>query len=143
MHTSPRPPIKRRIRTDDEENTYPSRKGGETALVYLLVLLVSFIFAFPCVWLVLSAFNAEGDLLTLDGFFRRRTALIPSAALFTEVTKYDYPRWFGNTLFVAAVSCVISTFLVIAVAYTISRYRFKSRKAMMKATLILGISPTS
>lgn len=31
--------------------------------------------------------------------------------------------------------------LVIAVAYTMPRYRFKSRKAMMKATLILGIFP--
>ena len=29
----------------------------KTALVYLLVLLVSFLFAFPCIWLVLSAFN--------------------------------------------------------------------------------------
>ena len=46
----------------------------KTAFVYLLVLLVSFLFAFPCIWLVLSAFNAEGDLLTLKGF------LIPSAA---------------------------------------------------------------
>ena len=113
----------------------------KTALVYLLVLLVSFLFAFPCVWLVLSAFNAEGDLLTLEGFFPERYSLDTFRRLFTETNKYDYPRWFGNTFFVAAVSCVISTFLVIAVAYTISRYRFKSRKALMKATLILGIFP--
>ena len=113
----------------------------KTALVYLLVLLVSFLFAFPCVWLVLSAFNAEGDLLTLKGFFPETYSLDTFRRLFTETNKYDYPRWFGNTFFVAAVSCVISTFLVIAVAYTISRYRFKSRKALMKATLILGIFP--
>ena len=43
----------------------------KTALVYLLVLLVSFLFAFPCVWLVLSAFNAEGDLLTLKRLLPR------------------------------------------------------------------------
>ena len=116
-------------------------KAAKTALVYLLVLFVSFIFAFPCIWLVLSAFNAEGDLLTLDGFFPQEYSFDTFRRLFTEVNKYDYRRWFTNTLFVAAVSCVISTFLVIAVAYTISRYRFKSRKAMMKATLILGIFP--
>ena len=96
-------------------------KAVKTALVYLLVLLVSFIFAFPCVWLVLSAFNAEGDLLTLEGFFPQTYSFDTFRRLFTEVNRYDYPRWFGNTLFVAAVSCVISTFLVIAVAYTISR----------------------
>lgn len=54
-------------------------RAGKTALVYLLVLLVSFIFAFPCVWLVLSAFNAEGDLLTLDGFFPKEYSSTPSA----------------------------------------------------------------
>ena len=115
--------------------------GIKTALIYLLVILVSFIFAFPCIWLVLSAFNAEGDLLTLEGFFPEVYSFDTFRRLFTEINKYDYPRWFGNTLFVAAISCVISTMLVIAVAYTMSRYRFKSRKAMMKATLILGIFP--
>ena len=116
-------------------------RAVKTALVYLLVLIVSFLFAFPCIWLVLSAFNAEGDLLTLEGFFPQEYSFDTFRRLFTETNKYTYWRWFGNTFFVAAVSCVISTFLVIAVAYTISRYRFKSRKAMMKATLILGIFP--
>ena len=81
----------------------------KTALVYLLVLLVSFLFAFPCVWLVLSAFNAEGDLLTLEGFFPERYSFDTFRRLFTETNKYDYPRWFGNTFFVAAVSCVMIT----------------------------------
>ena len=112
-----------------------------SVLVYLLVLLVSFVFAFPCLWLVLSAFNAEGDLLTLEGFFPKEYSFHTFQRLFTEINKYDYKQWFGNTLFVAAVSCVISTALVTAVAYTMSRYRFKSRKALMKATLILGIFP--
>ena len=49
--------------------------------------------------------------------------------------------WFWNTLFVAGISCVISTVLVLAVSYTMSRYRFKSRKQMMKATLLLNIFP--
>ena len=36
-------------------NIRPGRVG-KAVPVYLLVLLVSFLFAFPCVWLVLSAF---------------------------------------------------------------------------------------
>ena len=36
---------------------------------------------------------------------------------------------------------ICASTVTLAVAYTISRYRFKSRKAMMKATLILGIFP--
>ena len=41
----------------------------KAVIVYVIVLLISFIFAFPCIWLILSSFNANGSLLTLDGFF--------------------------------------------------------------------------
>lgn len=112
-----------------------------SVIVYAIVLLISFIFVFPCVWLILSAFNANGSLLTLDGFFPEAYSFDTFKTLFTEKVEHDYMTWFGNTLFVAGISCVISTVLVLAVSYTMSRYRFKSRKQMMKVTLLLNIFP--
>lgn len=113
----------------------------KAVIVYAIVLLISFIFAFPCVWLILSSFNANGSLLTLDGFFPESYSFDTFKTLFTEKVEHDYMTWFGNTLFVAGISCVISTVLVLAVSYTMSRYRFKSRKQMMKVTLLLNIFP--
>ena len=113
----------------------------KAVIVYAIVLLISFIFAFPCIWLILSSFNANGSLLTLDGFFPESYSFDTFKTLFTEKAEHDYMTWFGNTLFVAGISCVISTVLVLAVSYTMSRYRFKSRKQMMKATLLLNIFP--
>lgn len=113
----------------------------KAVIVYAIVLLISFIFAFPCIWLILSSFNANGSLLTLDGFFPESYSFVTFKTLFTEKVEHDYMRWFGNTLFVAGISCVISTVLVLAVSYTMSRYRFKSRKQMMKVTLLLNIFP--
>ena len=113
----------------------------KAVIVYAIVLLISFIFAFPCIWLILSAFNANGSLLTLDGFFPEAYSFDTFKTLFTEKVEHDYMTWFWNTLFVAGISCVISTALVLAVSYTMSRYRFKSRKQMMKATLLLSIFP--
>lgn len=113
----------------------------KSVIVYAIVLLISFIFAFPCIWLILSAFNANGSLLTLDGFFPEAYSFDTFKTLFTEKVEHDYMTWFGNTLFVAGISCVISTVLVLAVSYTMSRYRFKSRKQMMKVTLLLNIFP--
>ena len=113
----------------------------KAVIVYVRVLLISFIFAFPCIWLILSSFNANGSLLTLDGFFPEAYSFDTFKTLFTEKVEHDYMRWFGNTLFVAGISCVISTVLVLAVSYTMSRYRFKSRKQMMKVTLLLNIFP--
>ncbi len=113
----------------------------KSVIVYVIVLLISFIFAFPCIWLILSAFNANGSLLTLDGFFPEAYSFDTFKTLFTEKVEHDYMTWFWNTLFVAGISCVISTVLVLAVSYTMSRYRFKSRKQMMKVTLLLNIFP--
>lgn len=112
-----------------------------SVMVYVIVLLISFIFAFPCIWLILSSFNANGSLLTLDGFFPEAYSFDTFKTLFTEKVEHDYMTWFWNTLFVAGISCVISTVLVLAVSYTMSRYRFKSRKQMMKVTLLLNIFP--
>lgn len=112
-----------------------------SVIVYVIVLLISFIFAFPCIWLILSSFNANGSLLTLDGFFPEAYSFDTFKTLFTEKVEHDYMTWFWNTLFVAGISCVISTVLVLAVSYTMSRYRFKSRKQMMKVTLLLNIFP--
>lgn len=113
----------------------------KAVIVYAIVLLISFIFAFPCIWLILSSFNANGSLLTLDGFFPESYSFDTFKTLFTEKVEHDYMTWFWNTLFVAGISCVISTVLVLAVSYTMSRYRFKSRKQMMKVTLLLNIFP--
>ena len=113
----------------------------KAVIVYVIVLLISFIFAFPCIWLILSSFNANGSLLTLDGFFPEAYSFDTFKTLFTEKVEHDYMTWFGNTLFVAGISCVISTVLVLAVSYTMSRYRFNGRKQMMKATLLLSIFP--
>ena len=47
-----------------------------------------------------------------------------------------------NTLFVAAGSCILGTFLVILTAYTMSRFTFAARKPMMKITMVLGMFPS-
>ena len=53
----------------------------------------------------------------------------------------NFPRWFLNTLIVAACSCVISTLSVLMVSYTFSRLRFGIRKTLMNIAMILGMFP--
>ena len=62
--------------------------------------------------------------------------------LFTDTQMYDYPSWLRNTLFVSVFSCALSTLLVILTAYTMSRFRFRMRKPLMKTTLILSMFPS-
>jgi arabinogalactan oligomer/maltooligosaccharide transport system permease protein len=53
----------------------------------------------------------------------------------------NFPRWFGNTLWVSALTCVISTLFVLGVSFALSRMRFKGRKMLMNLSMILGLFP--
>jgi arabinogalactan oligomer/maltooligosaccharide transport system permease protein len=114
----------------------------DAAWTYALLLFVGFIFVFPCLWLVMASFSASGSIYSFDGFFANRLSFGNFITLFTDTTMYNYPKWFANTLFISFFSMLIGTFLVILTAYTMSRFRFRSRKTLMKTTLVLGMFPS-
>ena len=60
--------------------------------------------------------------------------------LFTD-PNVPYGRWMINTFIIAVLSCIISTLFVLMVSYALSRLRFKSRKKLLNAGLILGMFP--
>lgn len=109
---------------------------------YALLLIVAFIFFFPCLWIVLASFSKSGSIYSFAGFFPKSYSVATFKKLFTDTTMYNYPRWFLNTLFVAVGSCLLGTFLTILTAYTMSRFEFRARKTMMKTTMILGMFPS-
>ena len=113
----------------------------DAGITYLILIIVSLIFLFPCIWLILASFSSTGSIYDFDGFFPRGYSLASFQKLFTDTTMYNYPKWLGNTLFVAVMSSLLGTILVILTAFTISRFEFKGRKLIMKTTLVLGMFP--
>ena len=120
------------------------KKGriSEAVITYVILIAVSFLFFFPVLWLVLASFSASGSIYDFEGFFPKSYSLSTYQKLFTDTQMYDYPSWLRNTLFVSAFCCVLSTVLVILTAYTMSRFRFKMRKPLMKTTLVLSMFPS-
>lgn len=114
----------------------------EIIVTYTLLVVVSFIFAFPCFWLLLSCFSASGSIYSFNGFFPSDYSLNSFNLLFTDTVMYNYISWFLNTLFVAVLSSVLGTILVTLTAFVISTYKFKTRKALMKGALVLGMFPS-
>lgn len=117
-------------------------KAVDAVLTYLILIAVAFVFFFPCLWLILASFSKSGTIYSFDGFFPTEYSLASFEKLFTDTTMYNYPKWFFNTLFVAAGSCVLGTFLTILTAYTMSRFQFRARKPIMKTTMVLGMFPS-
>ncbi len=118
------------------------RKTLDWMGAHLALLIVCFLFFFPVLWLVLASFSATGSIYDLKGFFPSSFSLSGYKTLFGDTTMYDYPNWLKNTLFVAVGSSILGTVLVILTAYTISRFQFRSRKMLMKSTLVLSMFPS-
>lgn len=111
-------------------------------LIYSLLIIIAFVFFFPCIWIILSSFSKTGSLYDFNGFFPKSYSFDSFIKLFTDTGLYDYPQWLKNTLFVSSVSCFFSTILIIGTAYVMSYFQFKARKPLMKITLVLSMFPS-
>ena len=114
----------------------------DSLFTHIVLIAVCIVFVFPVLWLVLASFSKSGSIYDIEGFFPDSLSLAGYKRLFTDTTMYDYPNWLKNTLFVAVLSSFLGTVLVILTAYTISRFEFKSRKMLMKSTLVLSMFPS-
>ncbi len=107
------------------------------AIVYVVLILITLIWLFPFFGLVMESFKVntqgmDGELIPLkfglDNYIR----------LFTQT---DFLVWFRNTVIMGVGTAVFQTLFVLSMSYTLSRLRFKGRKALMNFMLILGMFP--
>lgn len=126
-------------------NTSRKRKKGSmktkrlfsVTTTQIVLTILSIIWIIPLIYLFVQSFRAEPGAWS-PTFFPKTWTLDNYKKLFTET---KFLRWYGNTLIVSIISCIITTIFVLAVAYAFSRIRFKSRKPMMNIMLILGMFP--
>ncbi|MCI7098517.1 MAG: sugar ABC transporter permease [Lachnospiraceae bacterium] len=109
-------------------------------IVHGVLAVLAFVWVFPIAWVVLTSFRAEKGSY-VSTFLPQGYTLDNYARLFTDTTILNFPKMFGNTLFIAICSCILSTFYVLAVSYCLSRLRFKMRKPYMNMAMILGLFP--
>lgn len=108
--------------------------------VYVFLSVLALIWILPILWVILTSFREESGSFT-PYFLPQGYTIKNYINLLTDKTTFNFPRWFMNTLLVSVVTCVISTFFVLSVSYTMSRLRFRLRKPLMNVALILGMFP--
>lgn len=116
------------------------RKTVGNVLVHVLLAVLSVIWLFPIVWVILVSFKKEKGIY-MKTIFPKEFWLGNYKKLFTDTNILNFPQMFLNTLIIAIFSCIISTFFVLCVSYCMSRMRFKMRKPFMNVALILGMFP--
>ena len=109
-------------------------------VVHTFLVIMCLVWLIPLAWVVIHSFRAEpGQYITT--FLPKSYTLDNYKLLFTDKTIMDFPRMFMNTFIIACFTCVISTFLVVSVAYCTSRLRFKFRKPYMNFAMIITLFP--
>ena len=111
----------------------------QNIIIYICLVILSIIWVTPIAWIVYISFSNIDSVaaMTVSPSYLTFQHYIN---LFTNKSE-PYFKWFLNTLLVAIVTMFINTFFIMAVAYTMSRLKFKSRKTLMSINLILGMFP--
>ena len=128
------------MRKDENVKSAKNKRFVTNVIVHVILAILSIIWLFPIFWVVLTSFRAEKGSY-VSTFFPKSYTLDNYIALFTDTGILNFPKMFANTFVVAIFSCIISTFFILSVAYTMSRLRFKLRKSLMNVAMILGLFP--
>jgi len=107
---------------------------------YIVLTILSVIWLFPIVWIVLTSFRGEGGYYV--GYFIPKTFTLDNyKALFSANSVIPFGKWWLNTFIVASVSCVLCTLVVLMTSYCLSRLRFSGRTTLMQAMMVIGMFP--
>ncbi|MBQ3663678.1 MAG: sugar ABC transporter permease [Clostridia bacterium] len=115
-----------------------SRKRITNTITYIVLIVISIIWLFPFVGLVLQSFRGESGgmvayLVPKEWSWKNYQYLFGGQSKFLT--------WYGNTLTIALFVALLQTLVVICVSYALSRMRFKGRKTLMNIWLVLGMFP--
>jgi multiple sugar transport system permease protein len=112
------------------------------AILLLVGLFATAIWVVPLVWMGLSSFKPEGEILT------RAPELLPRHWVldnFAIVFKQPILKWFANSVVVAVGGTLLTLFVSGTAGYAFARFQFKGRRGLftlLLATLIVPFEVT-
>ena len=112
-----------------------SRTLGNT-LIYILLIAISAIWLIPFFCIVLQSFRVESTWQV--GYVMPKVWGLDN---YRRLFSSDFTRWYTNTFIISVFTELFQTVIVLCMSYTLSRFRFKMRKPLMRFMLILGMFP--
>ena len=124
-----------------EKKVHMQHRKLDSFVSHAVLVIISIIWLLPFFGIVLQSFrsyaNEYGGMV--DYLIPKTFSLDNYKWLFSDESKFF--RWYGNTLIIALFIAIGQTAMVLMVAYTLSRMRFKGRELWMRICLILGMFP--
>jgi arabinogalactan oligomer/maltooligosaccharide transport system permease protein len=136
--------------------SYKTMRLVSKIMAYVLLVILAIIWLYPLVWIIICSFVTQPDgnpVGILSTYFPNGKNEVFSFANYVHLFQKGYINpnggrfsfyfltWFGNTLFVAVISCIISTAFTLMVAYVMSKLKFGFRKTYLNIAMIIGLFP--
>ncbi|MBR6238032.1 MAG: ABC transporter permease subunit [Lachnospiraceae bacterium] len=123
--------------------SYKKKRAVGNAVAHVLLVIISIIWLFPFVGLILQSFRSYDSKVEYGGMvdylIPKHFSLDNYRFLFNGQT--NYLKWYTNTIIIAFCVAALQTIIVLCVSYALSRMRFTGRTFLMRFWLILGMFP--
>ena len=117
-----------------------TRSKGRTVALHAALITASFAAVFPVVWILLASFKP-------GQFVRSSTITLvksPTLANYQYVLfETEFPRWFLNSVVVAAFTMIFGISMSATAGYAMSRFRFPGKRTLMWTFLITQMFPVA
>ncbi|MCH5351136.1 MAG: sugar ABC transporter permease [Clostridiales bacterium] len=132
------------VRSSKEQSSENKKHGSQkkrrivgNTIIHIVLVIMSIIWVAPFVFILFESFRVEST--GLAGYIiPHKWGFDNYVRLFTET---EFPRWFLSTFLMGLFCAVVQTIFILAMSYALSRNRFKGRKFLMNAMLVLGMFP--
>ena len=105
-------------------------------IIHIVLVIMSVIWLIPFVFILLQSFRVESTHQV--GYVVPHEWGIKN---YVDLWNSNFPKWYLNTFIAALATAILQTIIVLCMSYTLSRFRFKMRKGLMRFMLILGMFP--
>lgn len=132
------------VKTAEKKSRKPrtltaQRRLGTFFRLLLAAVTIGFAF-FPIVWIISASFNPSGSLATQklipENFSLSNYRLLLNDPL------HPFLRWVFNSLKISTLTAVLGVVSIMLSAYSFSRFRFKGRRQLLLALLLIQVFPT-
>ena len=140
-------------------------------IIYVILVIMSFIWLIPFAFITIQSFRETPTNLTDYIFSPTEDKAITQTAAdaegqdasaetqgsgmaarqrekptwgfgnYVKLWNSNFKNWYINTFIIALITAVLQTIIILCMSYTLSRFRFKMRKGLMRFMLILGMFP--
>ncbi|RKX85047.1 MAG: carbohydrate ABC transporter permease [Spirochaetes bacterium] len=113
-------------------------KTVKNILTYIVLAFTVIVSIFPIVWIVMSAFKTNGQILTSPFSLPTSLDFTPFLKVFTQ---YNFLRYTINSLIVSGVSTIVALFIFSLAAYVFAKYEFRGKTLFYSLFVLTMLVP--